>query len=222
MNSTMSLTGSFDGRDFAEIIGLLSRRSCTGRLVVRSGSLHASIRLAEGSAVGLDVHNLHRRDESADWQAQLAEVCFEVLRSGRGTFEFLSDDGLGIGDGPGVRLGAIVTAAKRRLAKWREIESSIPTLNAVPVLSEGLRSEEMVVNQQAWRVVVAIDGRHSVAGLARRLDLDPLTLCQILKPLVEDGAVTIAGATVRTRSTPVRSVTIKSQVASDVAPVGGT
>lgn len=222
MNSTMSLTGSFDGRDFAEIIGLLSRRSCTGRLVVRSGSLHASIRLAEGSAVGLDVHNLHRRDEGADWQGRLADVCFEVLRSGRGTFEFLSDEGLDIGDGPRVRLGAIVTAAKRRLAQWREIESAIPTLNSVPVLSEGLRSEEMVVNQQAWRVVVAIDGRHSVAGLARRLDLDPLTLCQILKPLVEDGAVTIAGATVRTRSTPVRSVTIKSQVASDVAPVGGT
>lgn len=222
MNSTMSLTGSFDGRDFAEIIGLLSRRSCTGRLVVRSGSLHASIRLAEGNAVGLDVHNLHRRDEGVDWQGRLADVCFEVLRSGRGTFEFLSDEGLDIGDGPRVRLGAIVTAAKRRLAQWREIESVIPSLNSVPVLSEGLRSEEMVVNQQAWRVVVAIDGRHSVAGLARRLDLDPLTLCQILKPLVEDGAVTIAGATARTRSAPVRSVTIKTQGPSEVAPVGGT
>lgn len=190
MTSTMSLTGSFDARDFEDVLGLLARRRSRGRLYVRAGQLHSAIRLVDGEAVGLEVHTPHRWG-GKDWRDTLEEVCFEVLRSGRGTFEFQSDDAVADSEGKRAPLASVIEAAQQRLARWREVESIVPSLNSVPRLSETLRCEETTLTQERWRIVAAIDGRRSVSGLARRLDIDPLNLCLILKPLVDDGAVVI-------------------------------
>jgi Domain of unknown function (DUF4388) len=189
----MSLTGTFDALDFAEVLELLARRSCTGRLSFRAGSVHATVHLDDGSAVGVEVSGTGWRDPGRSWRTSLEEVCFQILRSGRGSFEFQPAERRETPAAGSVRLTEVVAAAQKRLALWREVESVIPSMSAIPQLSEGLITDSMTVNQEQWRVICAIDGRRTIAAVARRLEMDQLGLAQILKPLVEDGALALAG-----------------------------
>jgi Domain of unknown function (DUF4388) len=204
----MSLTGTFDALDFAEVLELLARRSCTGRLSVRAGSVHATVHLEDGCAVGVEVSGTGWRDQGRHWRMSLEEVCFHILRAGRGSFEFQPTDRW---EGPSkgsARLTEVVEAAQKRLVLWREVESVIPSMSAVPQLSEGLLADSMTVNQEQWRVICAIDGRRTVAAVARRLDMDQLGLAQILKPLVEDGALALIGPESLPRSALIRTESV--------------
>jgi uncharacterized protein DUF4388 len=189
----MSLSGTFDAPDFAEVLALLDRRSCTGRLSIRAGSMHATIRLEDGCAVGVEVSGAIWRDAGRDWRASLGEAFLQVLRAGRGSFEFQPADPVETRSDHRVKLPEAAAAAHERLALWREVDPVIPSMGAIPQLAEGMLPESMSIDQQQWRVIVAIDGRRTVAGVARRLDMDQLGLAQILKPLVEDGAIALVG-----------------------------
>jgi Domain of unknown function (DUF4388) len=199
MSVTMSLAGTFDGNDFAEVVELLSRRACTGKFQVRAQSLNASVHLFEGQAVGVDVVIGAWRDGRRDLEGELEEVCLHALRSARGSFEFQPAETVEPPREPRVKLGTVLASARRRLTAWQQVEKVIPSLSLVPRLAESLRSEEMTVDQEQWRVIAAVDGRRSVSGLARRLGVDPLHLCQMLEPLVSAGAVQLDGGESRAK-----------------------
>jgi Domain of unknown function (DUF4388) len=204
VSMAMSLTGTFDALDFAEVLELLARRSCTGRLSIRAGSVHATVHLDDGSAVGVEVSGTGWRDPGRNWRTSLEEVCFQILRSGRGSFEFQPAERRDTPVNGSIKLTEVVAAAQKRLSLWREVESVIPSMSVVPQLSEGLITDSMTVNQEQWRVICALDGRRTVAAVARRLDMDQLSLAQILKPLVEDGALALVGPESLPRSALIR------------------
>ncbi len=204
----MSLTGTFDALDFAEVLELLARRSCTGRLSVRAGSVHTTIHLEDGCAVGVEVSGTGWRDQGRHWRMSLEEVCFQILRVGRGSFEFQPSERRDSPPDGSAKLTEVVAAAQERLVLWREVESVIPSMSAVPQLSDGLLADSMTVNQEQWRVICAVDGRRTVAAVARRLDMDQLGLAQILKPLVEDGALALVGPESLPRSALIRTESV--------------
>jgi hypothetical protein len=186
----MPLAGTFDVLDLSETLRLLSRASCTGRLQLRSGALHATVVLIDGQAAGADVGSGNGGGEVLrNWRSLLDDICFEALRAGRGSFEYQPDESVEAAPGPKADLADVVAAGERRLAAWKEVEGVIPSFDAVPRLSESLRADQITVDQEHWRLLVSIDGRRNLSGLARRLGVDVLGLCQVLKPLVEDGAV---------------------------------
>jgi hypothetical protein len=201
---SMSLVGTFDVGDFGDIVDLLERRESTGKLQVRAGSLHAAIRLVAGQAAGAEANNIGWRDIKRDWRGALLDICFEILRAGRGTFEFQPDEGVGVNPEPHVKMCEVTEAAHRRLVEWREVEAVIPSLSAVPCLADALRSESLTFNVEQWRIVVAIDGRRTVSQIARRLEVDPLAVCRQLKPMVEDGAVVLGRGDTTLKAGPLR------------------
>ncbi len=201
---SMSLVGTFDVGDFSDIVDLLERRESTGKLQVRAGSLHAVIRLVAGQAAGAEANNIGWRDIKRDWRGALLDICFEILRAGRGTFEFQPDEGLGVNPEPHVKMAEVTEAAQRRLVEWREVEAVIPSLSAVPCLADALRSESLTFNVEQWRIVVAIGGRRTVSQIARRLEVDPLVVCRLLKPMVEDGAVLLERGDTTLKAGPLR------------------
>jgi Domain of unknown function (DUF4388) len=201
---TMSLVGTFDVGDFSDIVNLFERRESTGKLQVRAGSLHAAIRLVGGQAAAAEANNVGWRDIKRDWRGALLDICFEILRAGRGTFEFQPDEGHGVQPEPHVKLADVTQAAQERLVEWREVEAVIPSLSAVPSLADGLRSESLTFNVEQWRIVVAIDGRRTVSQIGRRLEADPLLVCRLLKPMVEDGAVVLERSDVTPKVGPLR------------------
>jgi hypothetical protein len=189
----MSLTGTYEVPDFPEVLGLLSRRGCTGRLQLRAGSRHAAVRLVDGEAVAVEGMASSWSDGGTDVRGMLEEVFFEALRAGRGSFEFQPDQGVRPDEkAPSVELAAAVAAAEQRLEEWREVEAVIPSLDAVPRLSDGMEAKEITLTQEQWRILVSVDGRRTVGGIGRRLGRKPVAVCKVLKPLVEQGAVVFA------------------------------
>ena len=51
----MPLAGTFDVLDFGEVLELLARRGATGRLHLRTGTMHGTIWLSEGRAASAQI-----------------------------------------------------------------------------------------------------------------------------------------------------------------------
>ena len=187
----MPLAGTFDVLDFGEVLGLLSRRSATGRLQVRTAGMHGTIWLAEGRATSAEIGSAAGGETRNNWRGLIEEICFDALRSARGSFEFHPEDEASVPAGPRVRLETVVAAGKKRLEMWRDVESVIHSFEAVPRMAEALSEDSVTLSQDKWRILVAVDGRRNVAALAKRLDIELLEFCQLLKPLIEGGAVVL-------------------------------
>jgi hypothetical protein len=188
----MPLAGTFDVLDFEEVLGILSRRSLTGRLHLRTASMHGVIWLAEGQAASAEIGSGSGGGETRmRWQAHIEDICFDALRSPKGSFEFHLEDHGSVPAGPRVRLESILDAGRRRIEQWEDVESVIRSFEAVPRIADALDAESVTVTQEKWRVLACIDGRRNVAALARRLDMEVLDFCQLLKPLVESGAIVL-------------------------------
>jgi hypothetical protein len=187
----MPLAGTFDVLDFGEVLSLLSRQSATGRLQVRTVSMHGVIWLADGRATAAEVSSSTGGETRHKWRNQIEDICFDALRSPRGSFEFHPEDEAVVPPGPRVRLDTVLANGRRRLEMWQEVESVIHSFEAVPRMADSLLNESVTVSPEGWKVLAAIDGRRNVAALARRLDIELLELCQLLKPLIESGAVVL-------------------------------
>ncbi|HWE57308.1 MAG TPA: DUF4388 domain-containing protein [Acidimicrobiales bacterium] len=187
----MPLAGTFDVLDFGEVLGLLSRRSATGRLQVRAMTMHGTIWLADGRATAAEISGSSAGETRHKWRNQIEDICFDALRSARGSFEFHSEDASAVPAGPRVRLETVLASGRRRLEMWQEVESVIHSFEAVPKLAEALGDDGLTLDKDRWRVLVAIDARRTVAALAKRLDIELLEFCQLLKPMIESGAVTL-------------------------------
>lgn len=184
----MQLAGTFDPDDFVEILELVARRRCSGRLAVRAGGLHGSVRLVDGDAAGAEASGSVLANSRSKWPVTLEYICFEVLRSAFGTFDLQPEEGVLAVPGSRVTLKEALDGGKRRLELWRQVEKVIHTVGAVPRLAESLPAD-ITVDRDSWTVLVALDGRRSVAALAKRFNRDILELCQVLEPLVTEGAV---------------------------------
>jgi hypothetical protein len=212
----MPLVGTFDVLDFADVLDVLARTGRTGRLQLRAGPVHANVIVADGSLVGAD-GTAGTGGPPRTTRSLIDDICFEVLRTGRGSFEFHPDPEI-IPSEPPVSITAALDAAKRRLEEWRDVETLIPSFDVTPRLAGQLKIDAVTLNQEQWRVLVALDGRRTVAALARRLGLDPLEVCKVLKPLVQDGAVVLHDAEAKAKALPV--VSIASSAAEDDPPGG--
>jgi hypothetical protein len=187
----MPLAGTFDVLDFGEVLGLLSRQAVTGRLQLRTVSMHGVIWLAEGRATAAEIGSSAGSETRGKWRNQIEDICFDALRSPRGSFEFHPEDESHVPSGPRVRLETVLASGRRRLEMWQDVESVIHSFEAVPRMADSLSEEAVTLSQECWRVLVAVDGRRNVAALAKRLDIELLEFCQLLKPLVQSGAVVL-------------------------------
>lgn len=123
------------------------------------------------------------------------ELLFELAVLGEGPFEFLP----GVADPwSGALTTDVVEAAtehERMVAEWKEIAASLPpaATRLVPVarLADGV--DEVVVTWDEWRVLVLLDGRHTVAELVAACDLPALETSRGLAGLLRKGLVTPAG-----------------------------
>jgi hypothetical protein len=187
----MPLAGSFDVLDFGEVLNLLSKRSATGRLQVRTASMHGTIWLSEGRASAAELGGSVGGEPRNKWRNQIEDICFDALRSARGSFEFHPEDQALVPAGPRMRLETVLASGRKRLDMWHEVESVVHSFEAVPRLADALADDAVTLNQETWRVLVSIDGRRTVAALAKRLDIELLEFCLILKPMIESGAVAL-------------------------------
>ena len=197
----MQLSGSFEAQDFVEIADLLARRRCSGRLAIRVGGLRGSVRIVDGDVVSAEASGSALVNARSTWQVTFEYILFEVLQGDYGTFDYQPDEGSLVAPGPRVTFKESFDGARLRLETWRKVEKVIHSFEAVPRLADSLPAEIMV-GRESWSVLVALDGRRTVAGLAKRLNRDILEFCEVLEPLVRGGAVTVDQSEAPSRSLP--------------------
>lgn len=195
------LAGTFDVLDFAELVDLLIRKSSTGRLQVRTETVLASIWLGAGQSVMAEVTGMNTLELKTKGRSLLEDICFDALKSARGSFEFVAQEEVEPLPDERCDLQEALDAARNRLERWRRLEPIIRSLEAVPRLAESL-GNEITVDDEAWKVLVAIDGRRNVVGLARRLELEVLDFCEVLQALIEQGAVEMQHPKGRVKNLP--------------------
>jgi Domain of unknown function (DUF4388) len=188
----MPLQGTFDVLGFADVLQLLGRRRLTGRLHVRSRAIGANLYLDDGLLIGADVGD-HSTNTTSDVRGRLEEICFELLETERGTFEFVPDL-LGMGAVTvSVKVETVLARARRRLEDWRQIQTVIPSLDLHPRVVSDLESDQVTLNRERWRLITAIDGRRSLRALARSLGLGDYETCRMVKSLMDDGVIELDG-----------------------------
>lgn len=151
--------------------------------------MHGVIWLADGKAASAELGTANGAEMKLRWRSHLEDLCFDALRSAKGSFEFQPEDPGAVPAGPRVELESILEVGRHRIKQWEEVESVIHSFEAVPRLADRLGAESVTLTQDKWRVLACIDGRRNISTLARRLDMEVLDFCQLLKPLIEEGAV---------------------------------
>jgi hypothetical protein len=183
----MPLLVTFDVLSFAEFLGLLKARQCTGHLHVRTGTLSAHLFLEGGWLVGVDLGDRFTATPD-DGRDALLEACCEMLDSQRGVAEFVASAVNGA-NGPRFDTDAVLDSARARQDEWRSLQAAIPTLELKPRLVTTLPAETITLDQSAWQLLLAIDGRRTVAAIARGLGVTSYELRRRLKVLLDDGII---------------------------------
>ena len=116
----MPLSGTFDLLSFSDVLHLVAHHELTGRLHVRHRSFSANLFIEDGCILNADQSEHPVPSSAADVDLYLEEICFELLDSERGSFEFQPSrpGALPEGPTPGGRRGPLPgSPSSRRMAR---------------------------------------------------------------------------------------------------------
>jgi hypothetical protein len=122
---------------------------------------------------------------------RLVDVCFAVARHDGGSFRFVADEEPGWSCSEPVDLEVAIEELDRLLEEWHHIQDVIPSLEYRVRLCDELAVDELPVDRERWKMLVAIDGRRTVRDLVQRTSRPVLDVCHALMELVDAGAVGI-------------------------------
>lgn len=186
----MVLSGSFEVIGFSEILRLLATKEVTGRLVVGTVGTAAKLYLDHGRLTSAEVEERHPTAPSETGVTEgLVDACARFVNSERGSFEF--EPGL-TSPSPSdtdAEVERTLALARVRAEEWRRLAIVVPSLAAHPSLVPEVLVEPVILSRDQWRLVTAIDGRHSVTALAHVIGVSTLGVCRLLRELAEAGAV---------------------------------
>jgi len=180
----MPLQGSFDVLDFTAVLELLADRKMSGRLHVRGRSFAANLFFDDGVIMGADQSEHQAAAVTGDVAQRVQEICFEMLGTDRGNFEFHP----GRASAPGATAMTVDEAmhqARERLAEWQELQALIPSLDLQPRLVAELDPGQVTLDRKQWRVLTVVDGRRNLRSISRALNLSDFELCRAVRDLLE-------------------------------------
>lgn len=166
----MSLQGTLDTFDLADVLFLLERGKKTGALDVESDGGRGVLFVIDGRFAGAGGGDADPPASTyTEFEADLVEACAALLRLDSGTFHF--DEHREPSQLPRdlAEITPVVEAARRAAEEWRRIEAMIPSLDAPVLLAPELPMESLLVDRALWRLFVNLDGSRSVHDLVRDL-----------------------------------------------------
>jgi DNA-binding MarR family transcriptional regulator len=189
--SIVPLQGTLDVLRFADVALLLSKRRQTGRLEIRSADAYAHFFLERGDIVGMEAHG-HVPDRYGEVRSRVVAECAKLLAAEHGSFAFRPGAPTDETERVHIDIRTLLRDARTYLQQWRRITATVPSLDVRPVPRDELTDREVTLSSEQWRVLRAVDGRHTVRALARILELPELEVTRSLKELIDAGVVEIA------------------------------
>jgi hypothetical protein len=186
------LQGTFETLTLTEVLGLLARSQKTGALLLEAGPATGVLHVSEGRCYAAESSEQRGAVEHAPaLLVRLVDVCFAVARQEGGSFRFAAGEQPEWQCNEPVDLDVAIDELDHLLDEWRDIQLVIPSLDYRVRLADELAVEELPVDRERWRLLVAIDGRRTVRDLVQRTSRPVLDVCHALTALVEAGAIGI-------------------------------
>jgi hypothetical protein len=169
------------------VLRLLASTAKSGRLRLDTDRGAGSVWMDGGSVVGV---------ESPAGSGDATDGIFDLLRAREGSFAFVPEESPGAPESP-MDVEPLLAGAEERLVEWREIEKVVPSMFSWVRLAEELPAPEVTIDAAAWSTVTAIGHGVTVADLGHSLDLSEVSVCRLVRDLVEMGlgSVTDEGPT---------------------------
>ena len=179
----MALQGTLDTFSLPDVLRLLATTAKTGRLRIEGDRGQGSVWLHQGKVV----------DAAADRAMDGTppdEVTFELLRFEHGSFAFDTDDRAGDASSPH-DVEDLLRKAHGLLSEWGELEAVVPSLAHQVTLSSDLSADEVTIDADHWRTVVAVASGRTVGEMASTLELTELGVSRAVRDLVELGVAEV-------------------------------
>ncbi|HEX4492520.1 MAG TPA: DUF4388 domain-containing protein [Acidimicrobiia bacterium] len=188
----MSLQGTFDTLSVTELFGLLSTAGKTGALRLEAGHHEASLLVRAGRCCAVDDGAPVALGTESELGARLVDVGFTLARQPEGSFRF--SDGDVAESGVSVAFDPAVAEITAMVEAWKDIETTIPSLDVRLRLAPALGAEEIVLGAPEWALLVGLQGRPTVRELVATAGESLLDVCRRVKDLVDRGAVEVGTA----------------------------
>jgi hypothetical protein len=192
MPNRSELSGTLDGIGLKPLLAFLEQLKKSGHLVIEDQDWVGTLALADGQLVGATF--------GGEQGLQALDAIFFALPHGR--FQFSASESCEVN--LVVEPGALAKHLDELAAEVAHLTTLVPSLGAVPRVIELERTDsgQVSLSRNALRLLVAIDGRHSVAEHIRVRGV--LTTLRELAELTQLGLVTAdlpANGTVPSRDT---------------------
>lgn len=182
---TVALQGTIETFALPDVLRLLASTKKTGELRVTGDRGSGRLAIADGAIVGSEAANAPHVEGAVD-------VVFELLRFETG--EFVFEDGPASGTDAPAEVEPVLADAEKLLAEWREIEAVVPSSAAWVALAADLPDDEVTIDRDRWKAIVAVGSGTTVAALGDLLSLGELPVARLVKELSEAKLVELGEA----------------------------
>ena len=179
----MALQGTLDTFSLPDVLRLLATTGKTGCLHVDGDRGRGRVWIDEGAVVAATA-------DRALGEPSVDEVVFEMLRFGRGSFSFAVDEP-SPNEAEPTEIEGTLRRATQLLDEWRELESIVPSLSHRVAMAPELTVEQVTVDADRWKALVAIASGRSVGELAETMGVGELGITRTVSDLVELGVAVI-------------------------------
>ena len=162
----MSLQGTIETFAIADVLRLLAATNKSGRLQVQGPDRSGTVWVDGGKVLAAESPSTPHAD-------QVPDVLFQLVRFDRGSFSFELNRHPPQPGEP-VDIEAALGEAESMVSEWREIERRVPSAQAWVGLRSELPNQTVTVTAEQWKVVRAVGGGRSVAGIGDALGLGEL------------------------------------------------
>jgi Domain of unknown function (DUF4388) len=192
--TALALQGTLDTFSLPDVLRLLATTSKSGRLRIEGDRGRGSVWLADGGIVDADA------DRVIDG-TPTDEVIFELLRFDSGSFAFDGDETATAGGDP-EDVEAVLRRASSLLSEWTELENVVPSLEHEVCLASDLSADEVTIDADRWRSLVAVSSGRTVGELATSLGMTELGVSRAVRDLVDLGVADVEPPGSSDRSRP--------------------
>ena len=177
------LQGTLDTFGLADVLALLATTAKTGRLHVSGNRGTGSVWFDGGEVVSSMAANV-------PLDAELIDVLFELLRYEQGTFAFNPGE-VPAEPGPPQPVGSLLEQSNELLAEWRELTAVVPSLEHRASLVTDLIDDEVTLDREQWRTVLAIGPGLTVAALSDALGVGEIAVLRRVCELLDRGLLEV-------------------------------
>ncbi len=181
----MALQGTIETFALPDVMRLLASTKKTGCLRLDGSRGTGSVWVDAGQIIAGEASRAPHADGAV-------EVVFEMLRFPDGDFVFDADVAPPT-PGEATEVESVLGDAEKLLDEWQGIEKVVPSLDAWVSLCDELSGDEVTIDRERWRLLVAVGGGATVGQLGDRMQMSEIAISRQVRDLVEQSLVTVGG-----------------------------